>query len=94
MRLTVNTYPPNATDVFFSGDLAVVVAQLAGGSLLTPDIQISAVCVPTSVNCYPEKTKLKKKRPGIAHFFWRLREGTSGFDCGLKTMESFTFMLH
>ena len=47
--------------------------QLAERSLPIPEIggfnpdigSISNVYI--SVNCYPEKTKIKKKRPGMAH---------------------------
>ena len=48
---------------------AVVVAQLAERSLLTLEIRSSNSDIGNkfsrSVNCYPEKTKIKKKRPGI-----------------------------
>ena len=52
----------------------VVVVQLAERSLPTPDIpgsnpdigkEINQMYL--SANCYPEKTKIKKKRPGMAH---------------------------
>ena len=58
---------------------AVVVAQLAERSLRTPEIRglnpdIGNILNILSVNCYPEKTKVKKKRPGMAHFF-KKKEG-------------------
>ena len=53
---------------------AVVEAQLAEWSLPTPEIRGSNPNISNeifrtylSVNCYPEKTELKKKRPGMAH---------------------------
>ena len=53
----------------------MVVAQLAERSLPTPEIRslnpdIGNVYIETylSVNCYPKKTKIKKERPGMAHF--------------------------
>ena len=52
---------------------AVVVAQLVERSLLTPEVRGSNPVIGNnlywifSVNCI-EKTKIKKKRPGLAHF--------------------------
>ena len=57
-----------------SPKMAVVVAQLAERLLPTPDIRSSNPDIGNeifwtylSVNCYPEKTKIKKNRPGMAH---------------------------
>ena len=54
--------------------LAVVVAQLAEWSLptpeirgLNPDITNEILRSYLSVNCYPDKTKINKKKPGMAH---------------------------
>ena len=53
---------------------AVVVAQLTEWSLPTPEIRSSNPDIGNeifqtylSVNCYSEKTKIKKKKPGMAH---------------------------
>ena len=55
---------------------AVVVAQLAERSLPSPEIGGSNPNIGNkvfwmylSVNCNEENTKIKKKRPGLAHFF-------------------------
>ena len=49
--------------------LAVVVTQFAERSLLTPEVRGSnpdiGKILPT--NCSIKKTKIKKKRPGMAH---------------------------
>ena len=48
---------------------AVVVAQLVERSLPTPDVRGSNPDIGKvlSTNCTLEKTKIKKKRPGMAH---------------------------
>ena len=48
---------------------AVVVAQLVERSLLTPEIRGSNPDIgkTLSTNCTIEKTKIKKKRSGMAH---------------------------
>ena len=48
---------------------AVVVAQLVDRSLRTPEIRglNPDKCKILSTNCIIEKTKIKRKRPGVAH---------------------------
>ena len=60
----------------FDPGRAVVVAQLTERSLPTPEIRgsnpdngIKNLWTLLFVNCNPEKTNLKKKRPGMALFF-------------------------
>ena len=57
---------------------AVVVAQLVEWSLPTPEVRSSKPVIGKLLyrifNCLPtvnfiEKTKIKKKRPGMAHFY-------------------------
>ena len=53
--------------------LAVVVAQLVKRSIPTPEVRgsfpIGDINIDQySTNCNVEKTKIKKKRPGMAHF--------------------------
>ena len=63
------------TFISFTGVGAVGVAQLAERLLPTPEIRSSNpnICneifgMYLSVLCYPEKTKIKEKRPEMAHF--------------------------
>ena len=48
---------------------AMVVAQMVERSLPTPEIRVANQDIGKilSTNCTKEKTKIKKKRPGMAH---------------------------
>ena len=72
----------------FKDNWAVVVAQLAEWSLPTPEIRGSNPDISNknfkSVNCYPEKSKIKKKRPGMAQFNKKFKDNFSQFCRSLK----------